>query len=266
MFRPRLLMLLCASLVFVGCTEQQFMPPEIEGTQGSPLQVKKDEPIGFSANFDLTQWLAKTTEPEFWFKKNATGEIYVDWDADRKPFDLIVIHHSATSATTKPKELDAIQIETLYKPRYNNIDVQPYVKGLPIHSAHMINGKERFIAYHHLVHDDGRITTELSPLVKIDGDWYIDHVAWHSGQWAVNCRSIAICLVGNYTNSAPPQKQLAAVKKLINYYRHFYPQLSIEPHKKFNPRTECPGNRWELWSEKIIDRYSQKRYLEHNKS
>jgi hypothetical protein len=215
-----------------------------------PPQIKRGNPIGFPTDLNLSPWISKTEDARFWFKENATGEIYVDWDAARAPFDLIVIHHTAGDARTTAQKIDSIQKQRLYKSRYS-MDAQPYVEGLPIHSAHVINGRERFIAYHHLVYDKGKITTEISPLIKIDNQWYVDHVAWHSGQWSVNCRSIAICLVGDYTNSIPPDKQLKAVKKLVDYYRQFNPDLSIEPHKAFNPITECPGHKWETWGKQI---------------
>jgi len=254
MFRFGLPLLLLPLLV-MGYSGKQFLPFKGGGKQFSPPQIRRGDPIGFPADFDLSPWISKTTDTQLWFKENGNAEIYIDWDAARAPFDLIVIHHTAGLLRTKAKKIDSLQKQRLYEPRYQ-IDAQPrieglYVEGLPVHSAHVINGRERFIAYHHLVYDNGKITTELSPLIKIDNQWYVDHVAWHSGQWSVNCRSIAICLVGDYTNSIPPNKQLKAVKKLIDYYRQFNPNLLVKPHKAFNPNTECPGNKWEIWGKQI---------------
>lgn len=233
--------------VFVTCVVAclpKFAPPSIE----------RGDPIAFPLTFNPKPWIEKT-RPEkvsVWFRiDEAKKEWWMNLDAERLPFDTIVIHHSDTNSNASPEEIEAIHIETLYKPRYRMEVDDPYLFNLPLHSGHIVNGKETFIGYHYLVYPDGRIITTLSPLIKIDDKWYIDHVAWHAGNWKANCRSIAICLLGNFNNVQPTERQITAVRALVRYYYNFNPALTVEPHKKFNPRKDCPGFTWDQWKEKI---------------
>lgn len=192
---------------------------------------------------------------------------YIDWDAERKPFDTIVIHHSATTPNATAEEIESYN-KRVYERRYTFDETQPggddpYVKGLKIVPNHVIISledekksetirltKDRFIAYHHLVYETGRVTTELQPLIKRNNQWLIDMVGWHAGNWPVNCQSIAICLVGNFQTQEPSLKQLEATAGLIRHYVQFNPKLKIEPHRSI-ARTDCPGQSWERWRTKL---------------
>lgn len=228
----------------LGCAGKFSSPP-----------VQRGEPIQFSVEeVDPSMWTEKTNpqNKNLWFKFSDDGKgWWIDWDAGRLPFNLIVIHHSAGPSFLAVAEIEADHVARLYGGRYKGPYDDPYVVGLTPHSGHVVNGRETFIAYHHLVYPDGRMLTTLSPLVKINGMWYVDHVGWHAGNWNANCRSIAICLLGDYDHQVPPKKQLEAVRKLILYYRGFSPNLTVEPHKKFNPTKSCPGNTWDEWAPKI---------------
>lgn len=221
----------------------------------SPPLVERGEPIKFSVeDVDPSTWIEKTNpqNKDLWFKFSPDRkQWWANWDAQQLPFDLIVIHDSAGPPFQEVVEIEADHFARLYGRRYKGPYDDPYVVGLKPHSGHVVSGKETFIAYHHLVYPDGKILTTLSPLVKISGTWYVDHVGWHAGNWNANCRSIAICLVGDYTDTVPPQKQLESVKKLVRYYKQFNPDLTVEPHNHFNPRTECPGKKWDEWAPKI---------------
>jgi len=216
-----------------------------------PPEVKRGDPITFSVKeYNLKDWQEKTKlGADFWFKIQGNGW-YVDWDADRKPFTTIVIHHSATDKDATSGQIEEIQKKNLYTSRYQSA-IDPFVKGLPPRSGHVVNGKERFIGYHHLVYHDGRVTTELSPLVKVNDVWHIDHVAWHAGKWDVNCSSVSICLVGDFSEKEPPEKQLFAIAGLLAHYRTINPMVKITGHKN-HAKTECPGETWPLWKKKIF--------------
>ncbi|MDO8530163.1 MAG: peptidoglycan recognition family protein [bacterium] len=201
--------------------------------------------------WDIEEWKSKSKpEAYIWFKSTDT-HWWIDWDIDRKPFDMIVIHHSAGNPKTTPEEIDNLQKKTLYEPRYRSESKSPFVKGLPVHSGHVVDGVEKFLGYHHLVYSDGKVTDELSSLKKIDDTWYIDHVGWHAGNWGVNCRSVAICLVGNFTKEEPPEAQLKATAALIMRYRKLNPKTLITPHSD-HTKTECPGPTWVMWRKKIL--------------
>jgi hypothetical protein len=161
---------------------------------------------------------------------------------------MIIIHHSATEDDATPEEIAAINKQKLWDPYYKSDDPDPYLKGLEPHTGHSIGGKETFICYHHLVYWDGRVTTELQPLIYINGRWYIDMVVWHAGNMVVNCCSISICMVGNFDEKPPPASQIEAAQKLINYYKLFNPNVVVLPHRRIvDLRTDCPGNTWDQW-------------------
>lgn len=224
-------------------TAEPLPPPYVERGQPGVYTRTEHDPRPFM----------EKTQPDkvnLWFKFPNDEHWYIDWDAERKPFDLIVIHHTATSPTTTAESIDTGQKDRLYVPRYQSENDDPYVKGLPPNSGHVVNGKERFGGYHHLVYEDGRVTTELSPLVKINETWFVDMVGWHTGTWEVNCRSLGICLVGDFTDQEPPEPQLTATARLIAYYKTRYPQLQVQPHQALS-RTECPGRTWRVWSKKL---------------
>ncbi len=259
-----LLTTFCVIAMFLGCTNktpdastQKDTPPDkpktIEAVK--PPEVKKGEPIAFKmADYDVKEWKSKSKPTNTSFEVSGDSW-YVDWDKERQLFNTIVIHHSATGADATADDIEKIQKFRLYAPRYKSKSDDPFVnevdgKSLPIHSGHVIDGKERFIGYHHLVYADGKVTTEMSPLAKIDDKWYIDHVGWHAGNWSVNCRSVAICLVGNFSEKEPPDAQLHATAGLVVHYRGFNSKLTVKSHGEIT-NTECPGKTWRIWREKI---------------
>lgn len=244
--------------LIVGCSQPT---EEVKTTKRSWNTVSLLDGVKRSAapsysreEYDPQSFLDQTRpdKRDLWFKFPDDEHWYIDWDAERQPFDLIVIHHSATSPDVTAESISESQKTRLYAPRYKSGNNDPYVKGLPPHSGHVINdGEETFIGYHHLVYPDGMVTTELSPLVKINGQWFVDMVGWHSGDWDVNCRSIGICLVGDFTDEKPPEKQLSLAATLIAHYKDYNPDLDVQPHKAFSA-TECPGNTWPSWRNKIM--------------
>lgn len=230
MNRTVLLLALCSAALILGCTSKPADAPKPDGKPSDkpkaavealkPPEVKKGEPVTFTTtDYDVKEFKSKTkADAAPWFVVKG-DHWYVDWDAERQSFDTLVIHHTAIAPTATPEAIDAIQKERLYAPRYRSDNDDPFVKGLPVHSGHVIDGKERFIGYHHLVYQDGKVTTELSPLVKVGDKWFVDHVGWHAGKWGVNCRSVAICLVGDFSDKEPPDAQLRATAGLILHYR-----------------------------------------------
>lgn len=257
----------------VGCTSKPTPTVEVKPQPSAeatkivealkPPEVKKGVPKGVLVEQHDIDSLRKKTKPNAaeWFKmvpgqEPVTNALsarrwYIDWDAERQPFDIIVIHHTADSPSATADSIDEAQKGRLYEPRYRSENNDPYVKELIPQSGHVIDGKERFIGYHHLVYADGKVTTELSPLVKIDNKWYVDHVGWHAGKWSVNCRSVAICLVGDFSDKEPPDAQLRATAGLILHYRTFNAKATVTGHGD-HANTECPGKTWRTWRTKML--------------
>jgi hypothetical protein len=250
---------LCVT-AFTGCESRPQESPKPKATNEpvktvealKPPEAKKGEPVAFAqSEFNIKDWQNKTKKDAApWFVVKG-DRWYIDWDAERQPFETIVIHHSATKPDATPDDIDAIQKERLYAPRYRSANDDPFVKGLPVHTGHVIDNKERFTGYHHLVYADGKVTTELSPLVKIENKWHVDHVGWHAGKWSVNCRSVAICLVGDFSDKEPPDAQLRATAGLIVHYRTFNPKVEVTGHGD-HANTECPGKTWRTWRAKTM--------------
>lgn len=184
----------------------------------------------------------------FWFEQSPDAKNWaIDWDKERRPFRTIVIHHSAGKINETPLEMEAIAKEK-YIARYNSYDNDPYVKGLEPHSFHIVLNQETFLPYHYLIYEDGKIIRWLKPLINIDGTWYIDNVAWHAGNWGVNCESLSVCLVGDYSHSSPTEEQLGALQGLVTELKLYNQDAKVVPHYDINTKTDCPGDKYSQWA------------------
>lgn len=164
----------------------------------------------------------------------ALGSGVGHWDKERAPIDTIVIHHSKGKPGITKERLSAIELVRLYAPYYAN----PYdkndigIRGKPISSGHVRDGKQIFYPYHWGIRTNG----ETSRLL------YDEEVGWQAGKWEINCRSIAIVFDNNYENSSPSEVELKAAAAII---REHYPQVPKERifgHQEVRPSpTTCPS-------------------------
>ncbi|MFA5009425.1 MAG: peptidoglycan recognition family protein [Candidatus Paceibacterota bacterium] len=217
------------------------------------LIIKKQRPYYYlKTEVDPEPYIEATLAEKrnLWFVSKGSYW-YIDWDAERLPFEIVVIHHSEGPSNVTVAEINQGCKESLYARRYASGNNDPYVKGLEPHSGHMINGQESFLPYHYIVYPDGTIKKGLNALTSINGVWYVDQVGWHAGNWEVNCKSLSILLIGDYSNATPPSAQLKAVKKIITGLKFFNPNLEVAPHYQFNSQTNCPGWPFEQWQSKI---------------
>jgi len=90
------------------------------------------------------------------------------------------------------------------------------------------------IAYDVVVYADGRAYLVKPP----------DLVGYHCGEW--NTRSVGIVLVGDYSDSAPPDAQLEAARQVISWWRAQGLVTQIKAHREIRP-TACPGELWREW-------------------
>jgi N-acetyl-anhydromuramyl-L-alanine amidase AmpD len=68
-----------------------------------------------------------------------------------------------------------------------------------------------------------------------------NEIGWHSGDWHINCRSVAISLNSNYENSTPSKIELETIANLIKKH---YSQVSkgrVLGHREINIKTTCPS-------------------------
>ena len=175
-----------------------------------------------------------------WFRSDGS----VNWEAEKQQkyiqSDTIVIHHTDLTQPTSWEDLSLIGRERLYIPRYASESQDPYVKGKTVHSGHFrkmsLNGKvEVFYAYHWLVRADG-----LSERLLAD-----EEVGWHSGDWIMNMRSIAICFDGDFSQKAPTRKALRSCARLISNYKRRWSSVHLIGHVDV-VSTTCPGTWFNL--------------------
>jgi hypothetical protein len=163
----------------------------------------------------------------------ALAENGEDFDKDRKEIDTAIIHHTSNPSGMTKNRLSAIELVRLYAPYY----FKPYTKGedslrgQPIWSNHLRNGKLVFWPYHWLIREDGS-----SERLLLDNE-----IGWHAGNWDVNTRSVGICLDGDYENGRPSDLMLNSLAKLI---KENYPKILKEKvlgHSEVNEKTVCPS-------------------------
>jgi len=129
----------------------------------------------------------------------------------------IVIHHSGTSMGTM-KGMD----------RYHREE------------RHMENG----LAYHFVIGNgngmkDGEIEAGARWTDQLDGG--------HLASEALNKKSVGICLVGNFDETAPTRKQMESLKALTRYLlvRCGLKASVVQTHQEINPiSTRCPGKKF----------------------
>jgi hypothetical protein len=174
---------------------------------------------------------------EFFQERLACGEIVLGatgpaWDGQRMPIDTAVIHHTKLRPGVTWQRLDAIQLIRVYARYYTHPGAhERHIRGQPIHSGHLRDGRQVFYAYHWLVREDGS-----SERLLLDGE-----TGWQAGDWNVNCRSVAIALDANLEHTSPPDAMLAEAARIL---REHYPDVAagrVLGHREVNPRTTCPG-------------------------
>jgi len=161
-----------------------------------------------------------------------------DLDAERKPIDTIVIHHTNNRPGMTLYRLNAMQVLLLYGKYYKG---QPGCHD-PIWSGHFYKGQQVFWAYHWLVRKDGKIEHILDD----------EYIAWHAGNWDINTRSVAICIDDDLNDKEPGSAVIESIANIIsNHYPFVKPKNIIGHCDVFD--TKCPGALFnKSWRQKII--------------
>lgn len=175
----------------------------------------------------------------------ALGSSGPAWDADRRPVDTAVIHHTNLPPGIRVERIEAIHLMRLYARYYADpAPSEAAIRGTPLYSGHVRDGRQVFFAYHWLVREDGA----RERLLK-------DHeTGWHAGDWPTNCRSVAVCFDGRFEDIAPAQ---AMIESTVELLRTGYPRVGperVRGHREVNPRTTCPGTTFLTgWKRAILD-------------
>ena len=133
-----------------------------------------------------------------------------------REWEFIVLHHTATS------EGDVAVIDKEHQKRKDSSG-EPW----------------RGIGYHFLIgNGKGMKDGEVEPTFR----WKEQADGAHAGSLKHNERGIGICLVGNFNKTAPTKKQLASLKKLMDWLREEtgIPDERVLKHSDIKT-TACPG-------------------------
>jgi hypothetical protein len=172
----------------------------------------------------------------------AFGESGPDWDEQRQPVDMVVLHHTGCQMPVRPSYLNALHLLRFYAPKYQQPGTDAsLIGGAPIYSGHAgENGDHVFYAYHWLIRADGTAERLLPD----------EAIGWQAGDWAVNRRSVAICFDADLENASPTDAALASAVHLIVEH---YPAAGIPRiigHGDVVPMI-CPGNEFGRWGEEL---------------
>jgi hypothetical protein len=180
----------------------------------------------------------KTNLYEFFARQLDVGNISLGgssglFDMQRKNIDAVIIHHTSNAPGLSPSLLSAIELVRLYAPYFASptAEEDQYLKGKPIFSGHVRNGKQVFWPYHWMIRSDGRAERLLRDA----------EIGWHAGDWDVNCRSAAIVLDNDYEHGRPGECELWAIARIIACYYDDVPLQRIIGHREVSARTGCPS-------------------------
>jgi len=175
----------------------------------------------------------------------ALGQTGPNLDAERKPVDTIVIHHTSHKPGYRLSYLNAVQMLVIYAPYFTNPTVtgEESLKGQPLWSGHFRNGQQVFWGYHWLMRMNGTFEKLLND----------EQLGWHAGNWKINRRSVGICLDNDYEGQDPTK---AVLKELAEHIKRFYPGVKMENiigHCEAREGTTCPGTHFlDTWKSELI--------------
>lgn len=157
-------------------------------------------------------------------------------DAERKPIDTIVIHHTSANPGYRLSYMNAVQLLNVYVPYFSNpsgsIPGEARLRGRPLWSNHVRDGRPVFYLYHWLMRMDGTFECLLKDA----------ELGWHAANWDINCRSIAICLDNDYENQDPSPEVLQRLSAfIIDRYSHVASERIFGHGEVSQHPTICPG-------------------------
>ncbi|QQR93709.1 N-acetylmuramoyl-L-alanine amidase [bacterium] len=150
--------------------------------------------------------------------KISLGETGPNHDLDRTDIDTVVIHHTLGEENATYEYLNALSLLRLYVPEFSRPSKDYF--GTPICSNHIYKGRQTFLGYHYLIWNDGSFEQILED----------SYVGWHAGDWNMNCRSIAIALVGDYTCKYPTNESINTLDKILYKLKKKYNILEVLGH------------------------------------
>ncbi|MFZ1250291.1 MAG: peptidoglycan recognition family protein [Candidatus Microsaccharimonas sp.] len=183
-----------------------------------------------------------------------------DQDDVREPITQAVIHHSSRAEGISVSQLNALHLLQLYVPRYrdkNRPVLNSKKQHQPIYSGHFDeNGNQVFYGYHWKVQQDGSIQRLLADSA----------IGWHASNWAVNVRSVGICIDDDLENKNPTDEALEAVATILKKHYPYLPPTNqaVVGHNEASEMdgrpatTVCPGEGFlKEWKTTLLTRVNQ---------
>ena len=130
-----------------------------------------------------------------------------------RPITTIVVHHTGGMANNDIKQVTS-EIDRLHSRKFRKMD-----KSLNFS-----------IAYHYLITPNGKVWKVRDP----------DAVGHHAGHWGVNEKSIAVCLVGDFSKHRPTGKQVQSLDSLVRRLQSERRITKVIPHS-YCRATLCCG-------------------------
>lgn len=115
---------------------------------------------------------------------------------------------------------------------------------------HRRRGFNRGLGYHFVI-DNGSTAGRADGQIEASRRWVKQQDGAHCNSSGMNKKGIGICLVGDFTDTKPSQKQMDSLVLLINTLRKNYkiPLKNIMGHRDVpGAATECPGKKFP-WKE-----------------
>lgn len=118
---------------------------------------------------------------------------------------------------------------------------------LSFHHAHLKKGWDKGVGYHFVI--DNGSSGKQSGQIEATPRWIKQLDGAHCKASDMNIRAIGICLVGNFNNELPTEKQFASLVYLVNTLAKYYhiPKDHIIGHGRVaGAQTDCPGSRFPM--------------------
>ena len=167
----------------------------------------------------------------------------LDFDRERRPVDIVVIHHSKNPPGMTHERLNAMHLLRLYGNYYARLPASDAQRGQAVWSNHFRDGQPVFWGYHWFVRQNGQTERLLDD----------SQIGWQSGAWHVNSRSVGICIDDDLSQKSPAPAALEAIAGLIHKYYGNVPRHSVIGHNEVRRATACPGDLFlDGWKPELI--------------
>ncbi|MEM7034371.1 MAG: N-acetylmuramoyl-L-alanine amidase, partial [Chloroflexota bacterium] len=239
------------------------LPRDVRPNQSVALQAQlrtPDEPGSYRLQWDMVH------ENITWFSSQGDAGAVIDGIAIQPAPEPQPEPTTPSQPTTEPAVTDGLQITDLTGTLPTNSSVAPYgqrnrrtIRRFVIHHTatnanvsvqrianfQVRNQKKPGISYHFCVDAKGQIFQTQS----------LETLTLHAGKHSNT--SVGICLIGNFSQQAPPEAQIDGAASLIaslgkTLNRTILPSVVVGYSELIN--TQSPGATWSSWKDRLVNK------------